>query len=104
MRIETVAEELVCAGAITLADGAAGVVESPAGYGNAQGDEGFFFEATSELVPAVFFVEISEKWSAEDTLRRSGSTNSRVTVKRGGERCVGHIELGRSRIRKEVYV
>ena len=69
MRVEAVAEELVRAGAIALPDGAAGVVEGPAGYGDAEGDEGFFFEATGELLPAVFFVKIAGTWSAEVRLR-----------------------------------
>ena len=64
MRIETVAEELVCPCAIATTDGAAGVVEGPAGYGYAKGDEGFFFEATGEFLPAVLFEEISRGWSA----------------------------------------
>lgn len=73
MRIETVAEELVCARAVTLTDGAAGVVEGPAGYADAKGDEGFFFKATGEFLPAVFLEEISTTWSAEDNLRRIDS-------------------------------
>lgn len=83
MRIESVAEELVCAGAITLADGAAGVVKGPAGYGDAEGDEGFFFEATGEFLPAVFFKEIG--------------------IERGGERCVGHLGLGMSKMGRGRY-
>lgn len=72
MRIETVAEELVCAGAITLADRASSIEEGPAGYAYAEGDEGFFFEAAGELLPAIFFKKI---W---------------VAVERGGERRIGH--------------
>lgn len=85
MRIESVAEELVCAGAITLADGAAGVVEGPAGYGDAEGDEGFFFEATGEFLPAVFFKEIAGQWSADDTLRTGidGETHASKEEGRG---------------------
>lgn len=86
MRVEAVAEELVRAGAIALPDGAAGVVEGPAGYGDAEGDEGFFFEATGELLPAVFFVKIG------------------VAVERGGEGCVGHFGLGVSKVRRRVDI
>ena len=90
MRIETVAEELVCAGAITLADRASSIEEGPAGYAYAEGDEGFFFEATGELLPAIFFKEISGNASAERTLLRKCPADSRVAVERGGERRIGH--------------
>lgn len=71
MRIETIAKKLVCAGAITLADRTSSIEEGPAGYADAEGDEGFFFEAAGELLPSIFFVEISEKWSVEDLLRKT---------------------------------
>lgn len=85
MRIESVAEELVCAGAITLADGAAGVVKGPAGYGDAEGDEGFFFEATGEFLPAVFFKEIAGEWSVEVPCAREidGETHASKEEGRG---------------------
>ncbi len=100
MGIETVAEELVGAGAIALADGSAGVVEGPAGQGDAEGDEGFFFEAAGEFLPAIFVVEISEQWSAKDGLGMLMG-NSRVAVERGGERCVGHLGLRTTKIRRK---
>ena len=85
MRIETVAEELVCAGAIALADGAGGIVEGPAGYGDAKWDEGFFFETAGEFLPAVLIIEISGAWSAEDSLRRINVKLTRRCRKRKGE-------------------
>ena len=42
-----------------MADGTRGVVEGPAGQSDAEGDEGFFFEAAGELLPAVFVEEVS---------------------------------------------
>lgn len=60
MRVETVAEVLVRAGAVAFADGARGVDEGPDGQADAEGDEGFFFEATGELLPAVFIEEFTE--------------------------------------------
>lgn len=101
MRIETVAEELVCAGAIALADGAAGVVEGPAGHGDAEGDEGFFFEAAGEFLPAVFVKEIARQCLAEGFFAKKRRGNSRVAVEGGGKRCVGHVGLGMSEIRKK---
>ena len=69
MRIQTVAEELVRAGAITLTDGASSIVEGPAGYGDAKRDERFFFEAAGEFLPAILFEEVSRDGSDEDSLR-----------------------------------
>ena len=62
MGIETVAEELICFGAGTTADGAGGAEEGPAGYGNAEGYERLFFEPAGEFLPSVFFVEVSGRW------------------------------------------
>lgn len=60
---------MVRAGAVALADGAARVVEGPAGDGDAEGDEGLFFEAAGEFLQAVFVVEIARTGSAGASLR-----------------------------------
>jgi hypothetical protein len=41
------------------ADGARGTEESGTGEDASEGDEGFFFDTAGELLPAVFFVEIT---------------------------------------------
>ena len=94
MRVEAVAEVLVRAGAVALAHGTRGVEEGPAGQADAEGDEGFFFEAAGELLPAVFVKEIAGmvvSWGLACGEHSWGDLP--VPVERGGERCVGHFGL-----------
>lgn len=70
--VDPVTEHAVCARRVADFDGLGGAVQGVAGAEAADGDEGLFFEAPSEFLPAGFFVEIT------------------VAVEGGGEGGVGH--------------